>query len=232
LIRGFSRYFRYECEGFEHLASKESSLLVAYHGRPWPTDLFLLFERAHRELGRVPQPIWGEPLRWIPVISDFVEEVGGLYTYPEPSEMEELKARGDHLVVLPGGLREGFRPFWAGRSLDWGGRRGYLRLAWRYRLPIIPVVASGIDYQYFGLNNAYRLSKRLFGTGNVPAWLAVGLGGLWPFALPWPVKIRQRIGPPIRLEPIRARCRDEDELFEQAHLEVTSTMQAMLDALP
>lgn len=232
LIRGLARYFRYECEGFDHLASKEPSLLVAYHGRPYPIDIFLLCERVHRDLGHVPQPIWGEPLRWIPLLRGFAEEVGGIYSYPEPAEMEQLRARGRHLIVLPGGLREGYRPFWKRRSIDWGDRKGYLRLAWQHRLQILPVVSSGIDYQYVGLNNGYRLSKRLFGNGNVPVWLAIGLGGIWPLALPWPVKIRQRIGPPIHLEPIRARCRSDDEFFAEAHREVSHTMQAMLDTLP
>jgi hypothetical protein len=51
----------------------------------------------------------------------------------------------------------------------------------------------------------------------------VGLGGSWPFALPFPVKIRQRIGAPIRL--------DRDTPLEEANAHVTSTLQSMLDAL-
>lgn len=107
LTRGFARYFRYECEGFENLALAETALLVGYHGRPWTFDLILLCERMHRELGQTPQPIWARPMRWAPVLRGLVEEVGGLYSYPGPSQVQELKARGRHLVVLPGGLREG-----------------------------------------------------------------------------------------------------------------------------
>jgi 1-acyl-sn-glycerol-3-phosphate acyltransferase len=232
LTRVFARYFRYECEGFENLALQETALLVGYHGRPWPFDLVLLCERMHRELGQLPQPIWAKPMRWAPVLRGLVDEVGGLYSYPSPSQVEELKARRRHLVVLPGGLREGLRPFWAPRVLDWGARRGYLRLAWQHRLPIVPVVASGVDHSYLGINNGYRLSKRLFGTGDVPLWLGIGLGGLWPLALPWPIKIRQRIGAPIRLEEIRPACRDEDEFLARAHERVSHTLQAMLDSLP
>ena len=93
-----------------------------------------------------------------------------------------------------------------GRRVDLGDRRGYLRLALKHDLPIIPVVATGIDATYVGLNDGYGLSKALFGRGDLPAWLALGAGGIWPLALPFPVKLRQRIGAPIRLGP-RGRCR-------------------------
>jgi hypothetical protein len=45
--------------------------------------------------------------------------------------------------------------------------------------------------------------RHLFGRGDLPASLALGAGGIWPLALPFLVKIRQRIGAPIRL----GRCR-------------------------
>jgi hypothetical protein len=73
-----------------------------------------------------------------------------------------------------------------------------------------------------GLNDGHALSKRLFGSAEIPAWLGLGLGGVWPLTLPFPVKIRQRIGPPIRLG---------DESLEKAHAFVTSTLQSMLDEL-
>ena len=65
--------------------------------------------------------------------------------------------------------------------------------------------APGIDRTYVGLNS------------GLP-WLGVGVAGLWPLALPFPVKIRQRIGEPIPPQG------DVEEL----HATVTSTIQAML----
>jgi hypothetical protein len=43
------------------------------------------------------------------------------------------------------------------------------------------------------------------------------------------VKIRQRIGPPIDLEAIRRRTPDEEQFLEEAHRQVVTTMQGMLD---
>jgi len=136
---------------------------------------------------------------------------------------DALRARGEHLIVAPGGMREAMRPFWGNGSVNLGDRRGYLRLALRHGLPIVPAVAAGIDDTFLGLNDGYALSRRLFGRGDLPAWLALGVGGVWPLALPFPVKLRQRIGAPIRLDP--------DTPIDAAHARVTATLQAMLDEL-
>ena len=84
-----------------------------------------------------------------------------------------------------------------------------------------------MDGTFLGCNDGYALSRRLFGRGDLPAWLAFGVGGIWPLALPFPVKIHQRIGPPIRLAPASA---DDGDAVEDAHEQVAEALQAMLDA--
>jgi 1-acyl-sn-glycerol-3-phosphate acyltransferase len=230
-FRFWTQYFRFETEGFDVLASTEPALIVGYHGGPWTFDLWMLAVRMHDELGYFPGACW-HPIWWrFPVLRETVAELGGLPGAPTDLDVAAMKARGEHLVLAPGGTREGLRPFWKGYRVDFGGRRGYLRLAYAHDLPIIPVVASGLDETFLGLNDAYALSKRLFGQEEVPTWLALGLGGLWPLALPFPVKIRQRIGAPVRLGSLPASSEDRDDALEEAHTRVTTEMQSMLDAL-
>ena len=126
--------------------------------------------------------------------------------------------------MAPGGTREGLRPVWNRHRVDFGGRRGYLRLAAAHDLPIIPVASSGLDETFLGLSRGYALPA--FGGAELPLWLAIGVGGIWPFALPFPMKVRQRIGSPIRLGPL-----DGDAALEEAHRRVTAALQAMLDDL-
>jgi 1-acyl-sn-glycerol-3-phosphate acyltransferase len=219
------RYFRFETEGFDVLRDTESSLIVGYHGGPWTYDLWMLGDRMHEELGYFPRAVWHWLWWTIPGLRELVDELGGLRGAPTPAQIAELKARGEHLVVAPGGMREAMRPFWRHGVVDLGDRRGYVRLALRHDLPIIPVVATGIDGTFLGLNDGYALSRRLFGRGDLPAWLALGAGGIWPLALPRPVKIRQRIGAPIRL----AGGADDADAVETGHVRVTAALQAMLD---
>jgi 1-acyl-sn-glycerol-3-phosphate acyltransferase len=221
-FRFWAQYFRFETEGFEILASSEPSLIVAYHGGPWTFDLWMLAARMHDELGYFPRAVW-HPVWWrVPGVREAVAELGGIPGRPSDADVVAIKARGEHLVLAPGGTREGLRPFWRRRRVDFGRRRGYLRLALAHDLPIIPVVASGLDQTFLGLNDGQALSRRLFGTDGVPTWLGIGLGGMWPLALPFPVKIRQQVGAPIRVASLS---------LERAHSRVTATLQAMLDGL-
>jgi 1-acyl-sn-glycerol-3-phosphate acyltransferase len=222
-FRFWMRYFRYETEGFEILADTEPSLIVAYHGGPWTFDLWMLGTRMYDELGYFPRASWHRNWWRVPAVGDVVTELGGMPGPAGDSDIIAIKSRSEHLVMAPGGTREALRPFWQSQRVDFGHRRGYLRLARTHDLPIIPVVATGLDETFLGLNDGYALSKRLFGRSDLPAWVALGMGGVWPFALPFPVKIRQRIGTPIS----PASFPDD----EDAHTHVTTTMQSMLDTL-
>jgi 1-acyl-sn-glycerol-3-phosphate acyltransferase len=221
-FRLWSQYFRFETEGFEILAESEPSLIVAYHGGPWTFDLWMLAARMHDELGYFPQAIWHPVWFAVPGVRDAVAELGGIPGRPTDDDVAAVKSRGEHLVVAPGGTREGLRPFWRERRVDFGRRRGYLKLAQAHDLPVIPVVSTGLDQTFLGLNDGHALSRRLFGRDGLPAWVGVGLGGLWPLALPFPAKIRQRVGEPIDVSSLP---------LEQAHGRVTATLQAMLDGL-
>jgi 1-acyl-sn-glycerol-3-phosphate acyltransferase len=230
LFRTLSKYFRFECEGFEHLRTS-TSLIVGYHGSPFPVDVFMLSARVHDELGYMLPAIWLRTWGRIPVLRSMVPALNGFLAEPTPPEMAVLIRRRQHLVVLPGGSREGMRPFWRRYELEWGSRVGYLKLALRYDLPIIPIASSGTDEGWWGLVDGYRLSKRLFGHGGVPVWLAVGPLGLWPFSPPFPVKVRQRVGAPIDLKNLRRPNQSEDEFLRDANDYVKRVVQGMLDEL-
>ena len=209
-FRFWTRYFRYEVEGFENIADAEPSVVAAYHGGPWAFDLWMLATRMHDELGYFPRACW-HPGWWrIPAVGRIVTDLGGLPGRPSDGQMRELKSRGQHIVFAPGGPEEGLRPFWEGHRIHFGRHRGYARVALAHDMPIIPVVASGLDRTFIGLNSG-------------PAWLGLGVGGIWPLALPFPVKIRQRIGPPIRASAAGG--------LEAVHAEVVATLQSMLDDL-
>jgi 1-acyl-sn-glycerol-3-phosphate acyltransferase len=226
------RWFRYECQGFEHLTSAgRSCLLVAYHGMPVPWDVFIMARHIVARFGYFPHAVWLKTWHYLPFFRSMVPALGGVYGPPSVEHMRGIKERGEHFFVAPGGAREGLRPAWRRYQVDWGSRRGYLRMALDHDLPIIPIACDGIDRCYIGLNDGYRLSKRLFGYGGIPLWLAIGLGGLFPLALPFPIKLRQRIGPPIDLAPLRSVCGSEEELLSKAHILVSGAVQQLLDEL-
>jgi 1-acyl-sn-glycerol-3-phosphate acyltransferase len=220
-------YHRFEVRGVERLDGIGPAMLVGYHGRPIAHDLCMLSVTLHERYGYVPHGVVhaaverSRLMRWV---SDDLGFVTG-----DGVAVDEAVRRGELLVVQPGGTREGCRSFRHRYRVDWGERTGYLRLALRHRLPIVPVAASGVDDAYFGLNDGYALGKRLRMPARLPVWAGVGIAGLWPLSPPFPVKIVQHVGEPIDLSgEAEAALADRDVLLS-LHRRVAAAVQSLLD---
>jgi 1-acyl-sn-glycerol-3-phosphate acyltransferase len=224
-------YHRYEIRGLHHLlAPRRAALLVAYHGKPVTYDLGMLSVTLHERLGHLPHGVVHgavEQQRLMKWVSDGLGFVTG-----DGEAVGEAVRRGELIVVQPGGTREGCRSSRHRYEVDWGERTGYLRLALRHRLPIIPVAAAGVDDGYLGLNDGYAWGKRLGVPHRLPLWLGVGPLGLWPLSPPFPVKITQLIGAPIDLEDGGPIDPGDREALLRAHRRVAAAVQALLDQRP
>ncbi len=221
------RYHRYEVVGAEHLSAARPALLAGYHGRPIAHDLCMLQMVEWERTGSIPRAFIHGAFEHNPALRAFIEGVGFL-TGDEGQLRAALEA-GDLLMVTPGGTREGCRSFRHRYEVDWGPRRGYLKLAIKHRLPIIPAASSGVDDMFVGLNDGDAWSRMLRVPHRMPAWIGVGPLGLWPLSPPFPVKVTQHIGTPItpHLEP--GRRFDTPEALDTLHVEVTDAVQRLLD---
>jgi 1-acyl-sn-glycerol-3-phosphate acyltransferase len=221
------RYFSYRIEGLEHL-DRETALIVAYHPGPFPWDNFMLWTKLYDTYGSCPRMISHHLYHQVPVVRGLSRTVGLIDGEPPRALVEALRPR-QHLLVCPGGTREGLRPFWRRHRVDWGGRTGFIRLARKYRLTIVPAASAAAELSYLGLVDGYALSRRVFGHGGMPLWTGVGIGGLWPFALPWPVRIRHIIGRPIEIDAFGGG--DEATIQRTGYEIVTRAVQDLLDEL-
>lgn len=225
--RAMARYHRYEVEGIERLDGPGGALIVGYHGRPVAWDLCMLSTRIHERAGYLPHGVFHGFFGHNPALRWFIDGLGAVSGDDE--RLGDVLARGEHLIVLPGGTREGLRSFRHRYEVDWGQRTGYVRLAARLGVPIVPVGASGVDGAFIGLNDGYRLGKALGVPHRIPVWFGVGPTGLWPLSPPWPVKVRQVIGEPVtetaggRVDP------DDRERLLAIHEEVVRRVRGLLD---
>lgn len=227
-LRPFVRLsYRPTIEGLENLPRSGPFLLVANHsgalGIAEITSFAVLYlDRfgTARPLAGFAHPfgfhVW--PLSWL---------MRGLGAIPSSyAAGEAALAAGVPLLVFPGGDREATRPIWRAGEVDFGGRKGFLKLARSAGVPIVPLGFRGSHYTAPILWQSRVLpylfvAPRLFGIKRYPMTLLALLGagaivlalpelGAWrlllawawfssPLALvPWvPWSIRARVGTPI-----------------------------------
>lgn len=226
-MRLWRHYFRYSVEGIEHLDGERSVVAVGYHGRPVAWDLLMLHEMLYRRHGRMHFGLFHEWFERDPVARWMLR--GLEWSTRDGPELVDAIHAGRHLILAPGGDREATRPWGLHNRVDWGLRAGFVRLAIRHGLAVVPIAAAGVDDAYVGCNDGYDWGRRLRLPHRLPAWLALGPFGLYPFSPPFPVKIHQLIGPPIDLDEFRARGEGDREAMNAASLRVQGAVQDLLD---
>jgi 1-acyl-sn-glycerol-3-phosphate acyltransferase len=220
-------YHRFEVRGIERLDGIGAALLVGYHGRPIAHDMCMLSVTIHERYGYVPHGVVHAAVERSRVMKWVSDDLG--FVTGDGAAVEEAVRRGELLAVQPGGTREGCRSFRHRYEVTFGDRTGYLRLALRHRLPIVPVAASGVDDAFLGLNDGYALGKRLGAPARLPVWIGVGPLGLWPLSPPFPVKIVAHIGEPIDLSGEVAAAGGDPEALLALHHRIAGVLQALLD---
>ena len=222
-------------QGFENLPEGRPFLLVANHSAGMGISEILCFAALYAEHFGADRPIAGfshSTVFGFPPMGALLRKLGAV-----PSTFEaglDALARGVPLLVFPGGDHETMRPFWQASRVDFAGRRGFLRLAAKAGVPIVPMGISGSHWSAPMLWRSRVLPyvlglPRLVGQKRWPVTLLGVLGSLaiarylpvkkrWRAAAVWafstsplvmlpifPTTIRFRIGEPI--EP--------DELFRE-----------------
>jgi 1-acyl-sn-glycerol-3-phosphate acyltransferase len=122
------------------------------------------------------------------------------------------------------------RPSWESAKVDFGGRRGFIRLAQERGVPLVPVVAIGGQETALFLSRGERLAK-LFGLDRMFRLKVLPIS----LALPWGLNVGDMLGHvplPAKLtiqvlEPIDVSGMDVDEAYEL----VTGEMQRTLTGL-
>ena len=142
---------------------------------------------------------------------------------------------GAAVLVYPGGDYEVHRPSWHRHRIDFGGRKGFIRLALEQDVPIVPVVAVGGQETALFLSRGEHLAKalgldRLLRLKVLPISLALpwvlNVGDMLGH-VPLPAKITVEALAPIHLRQEFGADPDVDEVY--AH--IVRLMQDTLDAL-
>ncbi len=142
---------------------------------------------------------------------------------------------GAAVLVFPGGDWEVHRPSWEGNKVDFGGRKGFVRLALDAGVPIVPVVTCGGQETALFLSRGTWLAKatrvdRMFRLKVLPISIALPWGlnvGDLLGHIPLPAKITIEVLEPIDLVKEFGSDPDPEEAAEYVH----RLMQEALDGL-
>ncbi|MBO0675950.1 acyltransferase family protein [Mycolicibacterium sp. S2-37] len=228
-----SLYFRADVRGLDRIPKDGPVLLVGNHsGGNLPPDTFV-FTLAFCSYFGVERPFY--QLAHNLVVS--VPGLGWLRKFGTVAANHE-NARlalesGAALLVYPGGDYEVFRPSWERHRVDFGGRKGYVKLAREAGVPIVPVASVGGQEAALFLDRGQWLAKLLMvdkmaRLKSVPILLAPPWGlvisDLIP-RLPLPTKIVIEVQELIAASEIADA--DDDEI--NAH--VVASLQGGVDRL-
>jgi 1-acyl-sn-glycerol-3-phosphate acyltransferase len=144
---------------------------------------------------------------------------------------------GAAVLVYPGGAHEAFRP-WSDRNrIDFGGHKGFVRLALRKQVPVVPVVGHGGHETTIVLTRGEWLARRLgmerLRLHIAPMLLQVPWGLSLPIlpGIPLPAKITVEICPPPDWSQLGPEAADDPAIVERCYGEVTASMQSALTRL-
>jgi 1-acyl-sn-glycerol-3-phosphate acyltransferase len=225
-----SLYFRAQVRGLEHIPEEGPVLLVGNHsgGNLTPdTGVFTLAFTTY----------FGVERRFHQLAHNLVLSMPGLgwlrkygTVAATPSNAERALDGGAALLVYPGGDYEVHRPSWESAKVDFGGRRGFIRLAKQKGVPIVPVVSAGGQETAFFLTRGEGLAKalgldRMFRLKVLPVSLSLpwvlNVGDMFGH-IPLPAKITIEVLPPIDVSELEV-----DDAYEL----VLTRMQGTLTAL-
>src|SRR5437764_7847767 len=230
-----SLYFRGEVRGLGDIPEEGPVLLVGNHsgGNLTPdTHVFTLAFSAY----------FGVERRFYQLAHNLVLSMPGLGSLRKfgtvaasQSNAQKALESGAALLVYPGGDYEVHRPSWEGNRVDFGGRKGFIRLALAHDVPIVPVVSVGGQETALFLSRGDHLARllgldKLFRLKVLPISLALPWGlnvGDMLGHIPLPAKLTVETLPAINLREEFGPDPDVDEVYDY----LIRLMQEALDAL-
>jgi len=222
-------YHRYSVEGLEHLDGKPAKLIAGYHGRGVAIDMCMLNIALYDRLDYMPHSLMHRVTALVPYWHWMLDNLG-FFIGDGPSLAAAVK-RGEHVIVTPGGALEACRRWDDSYRVNWGGHLGYLKLAFKYGMPVVPVGAAGADSTYIGLNDGPSFGRRLGIPKNYAylAWMGLGPLGFYPWSPPFPVRLHQIVGTPIDLRAEGVDSVHDLVGLRRAHHRIMEAVQDLID---
>jgi 1-acyl-sn-glycerol-3-phosphate acyltransferase len=238
----YQHYFRVTSDGWEHVPVDSPFLATGSHnGGLAAPDMFMLMYEWFQRYG-TERPVYGlmHPKVWevSPQVTSLAMECGAIPAHPQAA-MLALR-QGFPVLVYPGGMEDVFRPHRWRHRINFAGRTGFIKLALRENVPIVPVISTGAHDSLIVLGNLYPYVQKFLGRGWSwpggldPLTLPVYLGLPWGIAcgplpnIPAPVQVHNRICTPISFDRSGREAANDPDYVQKCYQQVKHTMQRQL----
>jgi 1-acyl-sn-glycerol-3-phosphate acyltransferase len=230
-------WFRMEIEGWEKIPESPTLVVGIHSGAPFVWDAWTVGFQWWRHFGRS-RALHGtahDALMAAPGVGDYFRRMGVL-----PAAADSITAAlaaGHDVALWPGGERDSLRPWTQRDEAILAGRKGFVRLAIRSGVPIVPVATVGGPDSMPVLASGRRLAK-LLALDKVarlkmfPIALSVPWGvnlAMLP-EIPLPTKIRTAFQEPVELDSDPDRANDRDYV-QAKYDEVQASIQRGINSL-
>lgn len=190
----FRKYWRVDVSGVENIPRDGAALLVSNHAGVLPWDGAMIkvavFDEVERHARALAATWFGE----LPVASWLLRRTG--QTPGLRDDSQRLLAAGELVLVFPEGVRGTGKPWNERYQLRRFGRGGFVEVAMRAGVPIIPVSVVGSEETYPMLADIRPLA-RLLGMPYfpvTPTWPLLGPLGLLPLPSKWRIQFHPPVG--------------------------------------
>jgi 1-acyl-sn-glycerol-3-phosphate acyltransferase len=216
----YRRWFRAEWEGLEHIPTDGGALLVANHAAAVPSDAPVIVHGIETELGRAVYGLADHFFKGVPVVGTLWARNGGVVAHPD-NAYRLLHDRGQLVLVFPEGSKGPAKTYDERYRLRRFGRGGFVEIAMRAGVPIIPVAVVGAEESMPTLFRIPALARAL-GVPYFPVTANMLAFGPLGVALHFPAKFKLRVLEPVTFDVppdqprySRSRIMDESEAIRQ-----------------
>lgn len=231
-------YFGWELRGWRNLPKQGPMLIVGNHsGGMTPVDPMPLYTRWVETRGPdAPLYLLSYDLLFaIPGYGRWLRAMGCIPA--SHANAARAFAEGAAVLVMPGGDYEVFRPWRERDRITFGGRAGFVRLALRTGVPVVPMTIHGAHESTFVLTRGHEIARWIGALRlkvnvfpiifNIP----LGLTPAFVPSLPLPSKITVQIGKPLDWSHFGPTAARNPRVVRQCYDQITALMQKTLDRL-
>jgi 1-acyl-sn-glycerol-3-phosphate acyltransferase len=230
-------WFRMEIEGWENIPEPPVLLVGIHSGAPFVWDAWTIGVQWWRRFGssRALHGTAHDALMAMPAVGGYFRRMGVLPAAPD--SISAALAAGHDVALWPGGEVDSLRPWTKRDEAILAGRMGFIRMAIRCGVPVVPISTVGGPDSMPVLATGRRIAKllaldkvarlKMFPIAIQAPW------GISPALLPevpLPTKIRTAFQRAVEIDP-DPHLADDQDYVESKYEEVQDSIQRGMDAL-